>query len=170
MWDLLGILLDIIFALGRGKSREERRRSKNRLKNVRIGDSVVYEYPGTGMLEKKEIVRLTPAGAIVKTYTRLKNAELISGAEELIKLDADIENLYGVTENDIKIESVRVANKDITCKTLIRTKEGVTIKVYVAPDVVPVRGLVKIEKGGEVLMRLVEYKYGQDIEKEKIID
>lgn len=160
MLEMFEILFEIIFFRGRWKARGEWRRSKSRLKNARLGDLVVYEYPGTGILEKREIVRLTNVVAIVKQSGT-------GGSEELYKLDANIEDLYGVSESDLKIESVKFADKDIICKTLIVTKEGITNKYYIAPDVVPVGGLVKIEIGGEVLMRLVDYHYGKDIEKDK---
>ncbi len=161
MFELLEILLEIIFFRGRWKAREERRRSKSRLKNAHLGDLVVYEYPGTGIFEKREIVRLTPVVAIVKQSG-------IGGSEELYKLDANIEDLYGVSESGLKIESVRFVDKDITCRTLMVCEEGITSKYYIAPDVVPVGGLVKIEMGGEVLMRLVDYQYGKDVAKDKI--
>ena len=140
--------------------------------NARVGDWVVYEYPGTGMLSKKEIVRLTPVVAVIKTYIKRKNAEWGEGPDEIYKLGANIEAIYGygVSESDLKIGSVRVADKDIASKILIVTEEGVTGKVYFASDVVPVGGLVKMEMGGEVLMKLVEYQYGKDITKDKIID
>ena len=111
-----------------------------------------------------------PMDAVIKSYKKRKNAEWDYGVEGLIKLGEDIEETYGVPESDLQIEIVRVADKDITCKTLISTEKGDTSKFYIAPDVIPVGGLVKIENRGEVLMKLVDFHYGKNVEKEKMID
>ena len=141
---------------------DARKKTPSIFANSRVGDSVVYESPGSGIMEKREIVRLTPVVVVVKTSRKFdQNDEWGGGLETLFNLNADLSERWGVSKKPMKAENFSFGEKDITCEVIVASEDGVEIKLYVAPDIVPVGGLVKLEQAGNVLLRLIDYQLGE---------
>jgi len=60
-----------------------------------------------------------------------------------------------------ELEIVEVGGKELKCFTVSGERKGVTIKWYYCQDV-PVDGLVKVERDGEVVMELLDYGTDED--------
>lgn len=126
--------------------------------DARVGDWVVYEEAGVPS-QKQEIVRKTSVVAIVLTYTwePKKKEWLRLGLERMVDLSADFKELYGVSENDLKPEKVKIMDIEVNCRTAVVNEDGKKCKIYVAPDTVPLGGVIKLVCDGEVMLQAAEY-------------
>ena len=125
--------------------------------DARIGDWVVYGGPDGTPFQKQEIVRKTPVVAIVLTrlWDRQKK-RWQDGYENMVDLSADLKELFGTPESDWRPEKVKIKDADVACSTAVTNEAGQKCTVYLAPDAVPVGGLVKTECGGQILLQLID--------------
>lgn len=126
--------------------------------NARVGDWVVYESSEGALIQKREIVRKTDVGVVVLTYMWIpETKEWHRGLEEIVSFSAGINDLYGVSPTDLKPEQIAIRSADITCGSAIVSAEGTECKICFAPDIIPVGGMVRLECGGKIIMKAVDY-------------
>jgi tetratricopeptide (TPR) repeat protein len=126
--------------------------------DARVGDWVGYEKDGV-IYMKDEIIRKTSIVAITLTYLWYEKDKAWSpfGLERMVDLAADFKELYGVSENDLKPGKVRMKGIEVKCLTAVVNDEGKRCKIYVAPDTVPVGGVIKLVCDGKVILQAAEY-------------
>lgn len=132
--------------------------------DARVGDWVVYGEPDGTPFQKQEIVRKTPVVAIVLTYEwDRQKKEWQSGLENMVDLSADLTELFGTAESEWMPEKAKIKDAEVACTTADITLDKIRLKwgeekckIYLAPDAVPVGGLVKTECGGKVVLQLLD--------------
>lgn len=136
--------------------------------DARVGDWVVYGGTDGAPFQKQEIVRKTPIVAIVLTYLwDPQKKEWQSSLENMVDLSADLKELFGTPASDWKPETAKIKDAEVACTTADITLDEIRLqwgeekcKIYLAPDVVPVGGLVKTECGGKVVLQLLDSHRG----------
>lgn len=124
---------------------------------ARVGDWVVYGGTDHTPYEKREIVRMTPVVAVV--LTRLWDApkkKWRDGEETIVDLSADLVELFGTPESDWRHETVSVKGAEVACSTAVINEGEKKCKLYLAPEAVPLGGLVKTECGDQILLPLID--------------
>ena len=72
-------------------------------------------------------------------------------------LGADAKQLYDVSDADLRTEKVQIKDAPISCSTGVTTQGGSKCKIYLAPDIVPLGGLVKVECEGQIVMQAADF-------------
>lgn len=129
---------------------------------TRVGDWVEYEGPQGMPVSKTEVVKKTSLVVVVarSTWDRGKK-EWQTADEELADLSGGVESSYGIAESSLKAEKAKIKEQEVACSTALVTQEGKQCKIYLAPEIVPVGGLVKIVCDGEVIMQAAGYQRGK---------
>jgi len=130
------------------------------LASARVGDWVVFSNKNEPA-EKKEVTGKTPVVVLVKT-SEWNGAEKkwMEGREEMTEISATLKDMFDVAESDWKPETVRIKNADVASLAAVVDQQGQSCKLNVAPDTVPLGGMISMSCGPEVVIQLSDYGHG----------
>ncbi len=133
--------------------------------DVRVGDWVVYHTPGGPPDNKRELIKKTPLVALILNHSWNPAKKVWEPSlEEIIDLGADAKQLYDVSDADLHTEKAQIKDAPISCSTGVTTQGRSKCKIcrskckiYLAPDIVPLGGLVKVECEGQIVMQATDF-------------
>ena len=126
------------------------------------GDWVIYESEGEPVL-KAEILKVTPVVILLTNRTWDAQDEEWKGSDErMIRRDIKLNEYYELEDLDLQQDTVAFGGKEIGCLTgTIEGPDGTMLKFYLAPDVVPLGGLLRLEQNNEVVLVASQYGRGK---------
>jgi hypothetical protein len=129
--------------------------------DARMGDEVIYD-SGEGVpLQRLSVITVTPVVAVLRDDRWDTGKKEWAAGREYMRANATtVIDLYGEESSEAYRDTVTIGGKQIGCRTFFRPDRVGKAKWWIAPGVVPVEGLVKVEKDGKVIQLLREFKRG----------